>query len=191
MAAECQFPTDSGYNWRRMTDEIEAVLGPRRDVLGADYTPYFNHVCRVAHFCRALHPGDGDVLRRIVIAACFHDLGIWPSLTLDYLPPSVALARDYLNANDRADWVEEVGLMIDEHHRMTPARASRFPLVEAFRKADLIDVTLGMVRFGLPAGEVAEVRRRFPNAGFHLRLVRLGVGWIPWHPLRPLPFLRW
>jgi len=167
---------------------VDEVLEPWRATLGADLTPYRNHVCRVAHFCCALHPCDADAARRVVIAACFHDLGIWPSLTLDYLPPSVERARDYLRANDRTDWAEEVALMIDEHHRLTAVQS---PLEEAFRRADLVDVTLGLVRFGLPRERVAEVRARFPNAGFHRRLVRLGLGWIPRHPLRPLPFLRW
>ena len=38
-----------------------------------------------------------DEKERIVIAGCFHDIGIWTGPSYDYLPPSIAAARAYLD----------------------------------------------------------------------------------------------
>ena len=64
------------------------------------------------------------------------------------------------------------------------------PLVEVFRRADLVDVPLGFLKQGVPRKFVREVQRQFPNCGFHLRLLKLWVRWFPRHP-RPLPMMRW
>jgi hypothetical protein len=42
----------------------------------------------------------------LVIAACFHDLGIWTDHTFDYLSPSAGLARDYLQRYGLSAWQE-------------------------------------------------------------------------------------
>lgn len=170
---------------------LEEILEPWAAKLGADRVPYTNHVYRVLHFCFALHPPTVDDHRKLVIAGAFHDLGIWSDDTLDYLPPSVALARSYLDEHGLGGWREEVGLVIDLHHRLRAHRDPRWPLVEPFRRADLVDVSMGRLAAGLPATYVREVQAAFPNAGFHRRLVELGARWIPRHPLRPAPFVRW
>jgi hypothetical protein len=81
--------------------------------------------------------------------------------------------------------------MIELHHKLTPCRGERDALVEAFRRADLTDLSFGFIRFGLPRSFVREVQARFPAAGFHGRVVRLVGGWAMTHPLRPLPMMRW
>ncbi len=48
----------------------------------------------------------------------------------------------------------------------------------------------GARRFGVDRALVAEVRATFPNAGFHRRLVQLGLRRCRTHPLSPLPMLR-
>ena len=164
---------------------VDAILGRWKNELGADAEAYRNHVLRVIDFCTALHDGDRD---QIVLAACFHDLGIWTDGTFDYLQPSVARARDYLREQGLEAWSDQIAAMIGMHHRI---RRHSDPLVEAFRRSDLVDVSLGLVRFGLPAALVRDVRSRHPNAGFHKRLVRLACGWWVRHPLHPLPVLKW
>lgn len=167
-----------------LMDELFARYGGR---LGGDALAYGNHARRVASFCTALHRGTADEQEQIAIAACFHDLGIWPEHTLDYLPPSAALAVAYLTEAGRAGWVDVVVPMIVEHHRL---RACAHPLVEHFRRADLVDVSLGLVKAGLPAPLVHAVRARYPNAGFHVRLLQMGARWFVRHPTRPFPFVR-
>lgn len=169
---------------------LELTLAPWREALGVDYTAYRNHVYRMAHFCLALHPCTAEQRDQIIIAACFHDLGIWSDQTIDYLPPSARRAREHLAAQ-QPDWIEPVRLMIEMHHKLRPYRGPHQALVEAFRKADLVDLSFGAIRFGLPRAQIGEVRRRFPNAGFHRRLMRLAREWFSQHPLKPPPFFKW
>lgn len=170
---------------------LEEILGAWKTQLGPDYTPYKNHVYRMIHFCFALHACGEEERKKIVIAGCFHDLGIWSDGTLDYLPPSEARASDYLKARGLEAWSEEIGLMIGMHHKVRAFQDARYPLAEVFRKADLVDVSMGLVKFGIPASTVNQVKAQFPNAGFHKKLMQLAGGWFAKHPVSPPPFLKW
>lgn len=170
---------------------VEELLGGWRVAIGEQYAPYRNHVYRVLNFCFALHACDEEAREKLMIAACFHDLGIWPDDTVDYLGPSVQLARACLEARDRGDWSVEISQMIDEHHRFRAVRNGVSPLVEVFRKADWVDVTLGMRWFGLSRPFVKEVLQTFPNLGFHRNLLRLTKEEFLRHPFRPLPMMKW
>jgi hypothetical protein len=112
---------------------IEEILAAWAPQLGADLPAYKNHVYRMAHFCFAQHPCAEPDREKVVIAACFHDLGIWSDGTLDYLPPSVRLAADYLTHIGKAAWIPEITLMIDMHHKLRRDDDVRYPLVEAVR----------------------------------------------------------
>ena len=126
----------------------------------------------------------------MAIAAAFHDLGIWTEKTFDYLAPSESLARAYLGESGKTEWVSEITAMIHEHHKITRYKSNPTWLVEAFRKADSVDVSLGLITFGLPRSFVREVLSEFPNAGFHKRLVQLSFSRLLSHPLSPLPMYR-
>jgi len=170
---------------------LDAILWEWREAVGADYAGYRNHVCRLVNFAFALGDWSEEQKRRIVIAGAFHDLGIWSAGTADYLSPSIGLALAWLAREGMDDWAEEVALMIDLHHKITPYRDPRFPLVEIFRQADLADVSLGIMRRGLPAAFIGDLKRAFPNAGFHWRLAKLVGQGLAAHPLHPIPIFRW
>ena len=170
---------------------LEEILDQWKNDIGNDYTGYKNHVYRMINFCFALHDCNNEEREKIIIAGCFHDLGIWTSNTFDYLPPSVALAKAYLKQNNLEQWIPEIELMIDEHHKLRKYQDERYPLVEVFRQGDLVDFSLGIVKCGLPKSYIKSVKSRFPDAGFHKRLVQLEVGWFSRHPLNPLPVLKW
>jgi len=170
--------------------EIDEVLDSWQTKLGSDYATYRGHVYRVFNFCQTLRQDPADT-GKIAIAAVFHDLGVWSSRTLDYLEPSVSLAKDYLKAAGKHDWEREVVDMIRFHHKFQPYRGPSGRVVELFRRADLIDLTKAKVRFGLSSQFVREVGRAFPSTGFHRRLVMLILKWSIRHPLNPLPMLRW
>ncbi|HZR34645.1 MAG TPA: HD domain-containing protein [Nevskia sp.] len=170
---------------------LDELLERHREALGADFTAYRNHCCRVVNFCAALAPGAAEALRKAAIAAAFHDLGIWTDRTFDYLPPSERLAEAYLRGAGLAEWSAEVTAMIGQHHKLTAYRREPAALVEAFRKADLVDVSMGLVRHGLPKAFVREVLAAFPNAGFHKRLVQLFGQRLRTKPWSPMPMMRW
>lgn len=170
---------------------LDEVLDAFGAALGGDRDAYRGHAYRVFHFCRALAPNGPARADDIALAAAFHDLGIWSDGTVDYLPPSVRLLRAHLERDGRTADADELVRMVELHHKLTPCRGERDALVEAFRRADLVDVSFGLVRFGLPRTYVREVQAAFPEAGFHRRIAGLVGGWMVRHPLRPLPMMRW
>ena len=169
---------------------LDRVLDAHAPVIGRDITAYRNHTYRVMNLCVAQSSNAPEQLEKIAIAVAFHDLGIWTDQTFDYLAPSVALARSYLNQSGRPEWVPEVSAMILEHHKITPYRGQPDWLVEPFRRADWVDVTKGVLRFGLSKSFVREVLATWPGAGFHKLLARLELTRLRTHPLNPLPMVR-
>ena len=128
---------------------------------------------------------------KFIIAGCFHDLGIWANNTVDYLPPSIELAKNYLKDNGQERWSTEIELMINQHHKITRYRDSQYPLVEVFRKADWVDVSMGKRVFGLSRNNVQDVLDKFPNLGFHKKLITLAKAEFIRHPLNPMPMMKW
>lgn len=167
---------------------IDEILDGWRDEIGGAWTGYRNHVYRMVNFTLALSVPDDEQREKVIIAGCFHDIGIWPGNNFDYLPPSIIRAKDYLERNDLPAWSDEVGAMIGEHHKLR--RYPNSPLVEAFRKGDLVDFSLGLLKHGLPGSFVSEVKAAFPNAGFHKNLVKIAGSWVCRHPLNPAPVLK-
>jgi len=170
---------------------LEEILGPWRERIGADFEGYKNHVSRVLNFCFTLRQCSDEERRKLIIAGAFHDIGIWSDGTVDYLPPSIAQAKLYLTARGLGAWSPEIELIIDLHHKMRPYRGGASPLVEIFRKADLADFSLGVVKGGVPRAAVRAAKAAYPNAGFHKRLLQLAGGWFAKHPISPPPFMKW
>lgn len=169
---------------------LDDILESWRVQLGRDFPAYRNHCYRILNFCLALSGERYDALDKVSIAAAFHDLGIWTAGTFDYLEPSRHLAVEYLAKTSQPAWSEEIGSMIVEHHKLTKYRVNPDWLVETFRRADWIDVSKGKLRFGLPSDYLQAVLSKFPNAGFHKRLVALTRQRFRTHPLSPLPMMR-
>jgi hypothetical protein len=170
---------------------IPELLEPYRAMLGTDFEGYVNHCFRVWNFCLAL-AGEGDEREvRIAVATVFHDLGIWSGRTFDYVPHSKKLARGYLEKTGRGEWIDEILSMIGEHHKLTQWKENPAWIVEPFRKADLIDISGGLIRFGMDDEYVREVLEEFPNEGFHKTLLRLALDRVRTHPFSPLPMVKW
>jgi hypothetical protein len=167
---------------------IDDVLDDHATALGDDFFAYRNHVYRIVNLCVAI-TGRAE-LEKIAVAAVFHDLGIWTNGTFDYIAPSIVLAHDYLATRAREDWTAEIEGMIADHHKITPATAGPDSLIEAFRRADWIDVTRGLRVFGIPRPFVALLFATWPSAGFHWRLVTLTLDRFRSHPLTPLPMVK-
>jgi hypothetical protein len=80
--------------------------------------------------------------------------------------------------------------MILEHHTISSYRGRAGWLVESFRKSDWLDVTVGLRSFSAPRAWLQELLRRWPDAGFHLGLVRQELKRFATHPWSPLPMFR-
>jgi hypothetical protein len=78
--------------------------------------------------------------------------------------------------------------VVAEHHRLTPYRGGHAALAEAFQRADLVDVSQGLLRAGLPRDFVAAARRAFDVGSFFTRAIpRMVVRNAREHPLDPMP----
>ncbi|MFP6581831.1 MAG: phosphohydrolase [Candidatus Hydrogenedentota bacterium] len=181
-------------------DQVERIFLPWRLPLGSAYEAYKGHVCRVLNFtCALLDQQDDDlnsygkpqeIEDRIAVAACFHDVGIWLNKTMHYLDPSRAHAAQWLDERGLNDWAPEVDRMIEYHHKLSVYTSDHASLVEAFRRADLVDVTLGMQASGLPKPFVSSVKKAFPDHGVHWALAKGLSGYMVTHPWNPLPMMR-
>lgn len=177
--------------------EVEQRLAPWRGQLGTDHDAYLHHVMRVLALCDRLHQRGAQTTGdrpsgqpEYLTAAAFHDLGIWTAGTLDYLDPSIELARGWL-AEQRQEHLEPVvAAIIEQHHKLRRAGDPSSP-VELFRRADAIDVTRGLRRFGLPLDQYQAIIREYPGEGFHRRLLALGWRHLRANPTSPLPMIRW
>ena len=170
---------------------VDDILDSHAQALGPDLSAYRNHVTRVLHFAFAIDPQLQSAAQPLLIAGAFHDLGIWTARTFDYLDPSSRLARDYLKAQGLEPLWPEVDLIIQQHHKLRTYTGPFAQSVEAFRRADLVDLSLGLIRSGLSREFVQAVRMQFPNTHFHKRLVAFTGQQFLRTPWNPLPMMRW
>lgn len=158
--------------------------------LGKDYDRYRNHCYRVVNHCQQLMPLNREQLEQVMIAACFHDVGIWLDNTFDYLKPSQDRANNFLVREGKSQWSQAVCTMIMEHHKITAYEGENEQLIEAFRKADWIDVTMGALNFSLPRKTIREIHSAFPYLGFHTMLMQKTLRNTLQHPFNPLPMFK-
>jgi hypothetical protein len=170
---------------------LEEILIKWQEVIGSEYEGYKNHVYRMIHFCLALKECSEEEREKIIIAGAFHDIGIWIENTVDYIPPSIPPAMTYLKHRNLEAWGVEIELMIAEHHKVTKYKDQTYPIVELFRKGDLVDFSFGLFKFGIPESYIKNVKGEFPNADFHKNLGKRAGAWIIKHPLDPAPMMKW
>ena len=168
---------------------IEDILKQHRSQLNVDHDMYRNHVYRVFNFTLLLCEIDKKDTDTLAVAAAFHDIGIWTAGTMDYLPPSVAVAKEYIKENKLKVSTEAVGRIILNHHKVTAYRDDK--LVEAFRRADLVDLTLGVLSQGISHRDILELYQAFPESGFHLFIMKEVALSALKNPLRPVPIFKW
>ena len=170
-------------------DLLDKLLLRFKPRLANDYEKYRNHVYRVFLNCTTLDTESANE-EKYAIAAVFHDIGIWTNNTFDYLDPSIAELKEYLYEINKNEWLSEISSMIYWHHKVKAYVGEYSATVEVFRKADWVDVSLGLLKFGIESKKISAIKRSFPNAGFHFFLLKqTGKYWIK-HPLNPIPVLK-
>lgn len=176
----------------------ESLFQVWQGALGDDYAAYRNYVYRVVNLTHHFHPAmDEESAKLLQVAAAFHDAAIWLDNTFDYLEPSGDRASAWLatHADVGASSLEtkqrRVRAMIHGHHKIRPVAGNDHPVVEAFRKADWVDVTWTHGLTAMPRKERKALMAAFPDRGFHRRLVQLAFSHARRRPFAPLPMLRW
>lgn len=168
---------------------IDQVLEDNKTYLGKQYDKYRNHVYRVFAFCIKLDNSEQNI-DKYAIASIFHDIGIWTNNSFDYLEPSIFQAKQYLIETDRKEWIEEITLMIDMHHKRSKYLGLYEETVETFRRADWIDVSKGRKSFKIAKKEIREISEMYPNLGFHRFLIFQTLKNLFKNPLNPLPMFK-
>jgi hypothetical protein len=170
-------------------ETIELLMHQFKPVLGADYDKYKNHVYRVFLNC-LLMDKEKDNEEKYAIATVFHDIGIWTNSTFDYLDYSIEQVKMNLNEKGKQDWLTEISLMIYWHHKMSKYEGCHKIIVETFRKADWIDLSLGLLTYGFNKKNINANRGEFPSLGFHIFLIKETIKSFFKHPLNPLPMYK-
>jgi hypothetical protein len=171
---------------------IEEILDAHRDHAHGDdrgWAGYRGHVYRVFHFARALSADVDDRDDKLAIAAAFHDLDAFSAL--DYLASSIRAQHHWLRRTGREAWARELAVVVAEHHRLWPCTGEHAALADAFRRADLVDLSQGLVRDGIPRAYVRDVRQAFDVETFFTRVIpRTVVRNLCRRPLDPFPHMR-
>lgn len=171
---------------------VEEILdGHREHAMGDErgWASYRGHVYRVFNLARVLVPDHRYRDDKLAIAAAFHDIDVFSSL--NYLGPSIHTMDAWLRRTGRDAWAEELAVVVAEHHRLFPCRGPHAELAEAFRRADVNDVSQGVIRAGLPRAHVRAVRKEIDVDVFFTRTVPRAIArQLIRHPLDPFPILR-
>lgn len=169
---------------------LDTLLDQYREQLGLQFEAYRNHLYRLLNTINAVALLNELELKKIAIAAAYHDLGLWTHHTLDYLDASAQMATEYLISINQEDWIDEVVAMIQDHHKIQPSKHDSL-IVELFRQADWADVTFGAVGLHVDKQPMQDIRQQFPNSGFHKFILQRGAAYSLKHPLKPMPILKW
>ena len=169
---------------------IEEILQFYAVALGKNYNSYRNHVYRVYHLSLLLAKKDfsKSELQELAVASAFHDLGVWIHRTMDYLDSSIDMAQNHCE-NQGIDQTS-VKLIINHHHQFSIYSGQKKALVESFRRADLADLSFGIIRFGLPRKLYQNLKEEFPFLGFHQLIYKMVLQHALSHPTKPFPMIR-
>jgi hypothetical protein len=181
-------PSDEIFHPYTEHSVLDTELSKFSDAMGDDYEAYRNHCLRVLSFAVSHLGGVKNVSSKSVdvmaLALAYHDLGLWSDGALDYLEPSakqLEASTSAKNGEDDAAFDENdiatARAIITEHHKLTDFeskdRGINDNLVNAIRKSDWADFTIGIVRFGLPGSFLESAYTSIPEAGFHMTLTKM------------------
>lgn len=165
---------------------MDSIFSDYEAVLSRDFQPYRNHCFRVFNYMEYFFLSDRDAYVAAVLIP-FHDLGIWTHKTMDYLQASCEEAESYVNKHKIEISRDTIHDVIKHHHKLTSATTE---LAEKLRKADLIDLSQGFIRYNLPKSLFKEIKKSYPYLGFHHRIYSKVMNYAWRHPLKPFPMLK-
>lgn len=114
---------------------------------------------------------DAEVL---TVAAILHDIGLYPGVSRGgvYTADGAALAREILPGHGwEQPRIERCVLAIDRHHELRPQLAHGGE-VEALRLADLVELSGGLLTFGVGRAWLRSLNAAVPRAGLVGELAR-------------------
>jgi hypothetical protein len=150
-------------------EPARACLAKLRELAGGGDTAMERHCLRVYEIAVALgRKREIELdLELLTCAAWLHDAGLYPgAATSDaYVSDGRRLAEPLVAAfGGPPDRVATLGDAIERHHELRP-QWSRGAEVELLRRADLVDVSQGLITFGLDRAWLRALSRRVPRKG--------------------------
>jgi hypothetical protein len=115
----------------------------------------------------------------------FHDIGLWTNNSLAFVNPSCDLAKKVLTeAKLGPRQLNLAHEIIYWNHKITPFNGTNHiknnAIVEAARKADWVDITMGFVSYGMPKEHIQNVTKVIPYNKFQEIILLFGPrlrGW--------------
>jgi putative nucleotidyltransferase with HDIG domain len=165
-----------GFAELAVTPAVSDALGALRVATGQVEGPMERHCLRVRHIAvelarRRAWAIDGEV---VTVAAVLHDIGLYPSASRGgvYTEDGAELAREMLRAHSwSAERIRCCAEAIDRHHELR-SQLVRGGEVEALRLADLVDLSGGLLTFGLDRGWLRDLNQQVPRQGLIAELKR-------------------
>lgn len=152
---------------------VERYLPLIAEAAGPDFAAYRNHIYRVLSYASHFLGDNPKGREHIAFALVFHDIGMWTDHELAYLEPSEAAAERIRSQHAPHLDPTLVANIIHWHHKLLSFAGSDADIVNAARKADWIDASMGMVRHGVSRREVAAIEAAIPVLDFPKTLMRL------------------
>lgn len=165
---------------------IKTILKGFEQPLDSEFSAYHNHCQRVYYYAKTILLMKEN--HKLAVASAFHDLDIWVSDHMDYLHGSADLAVSYIESNNLGFLPEEMKFIIQNHHKLRSIKGNIE--AEAFRKADLIDLTSGLIRFNIPSSLTTEIERKFPRLSFSRIIAKKVLLNAVRNPFNPFPMIR-
>jgi hypothetical protein len=159
------------------TDAERACLAALRRATGGPHTVMEGHGIRVFLLMERLAAERRAGLDREIAlcASLLHDVGLYPCAA--HGAPYVVDSRRYAEETlrDRGWLAPRVRACLDaiEYHHDLRLQWHRGPEAELLRRADLIEISGGLLRFGVPRAHVRTIFQRVPRAGFYREIARL------------------
>jgi hypothetical protein len=151
------------------TEAATACLQTLRALAGRPDSAMERHCLRVYEIACESGARRGITLDRelMLCAAWLHDAGLYPgAASADaYVADGRRLAERVLAGFDwPPERLERLGDAIERHHELRP-QWRHGAEVELLRRADLVDVSGGLVRYGLDRGWLHALAERVPRRG--------------------------
>lgn len=149
-----------------------ACLQALRAAAGQSAGPMERHCLRTFLIADRLAGGRRIDREVLACASWLHDAGLWSRSDDPYVTEAARLAERTL---EPFGWpAERVQLCMDacEQHHAPTSREDMGLEVELIRRADLIEVSGGVVAFGVPRAWLRELFRAVPRNGFYPMITR-------------------
>jgi hypothetical protein len=162
------------------------ALAAVREATGGAAGPMERHGLRVFLIASKLAERRADTVDSevLLVAGFLHDLGLYDSVSRGgvYVEDGAEFASELVERHGWSpDRIELCANAIERHHELRSQWGAGTE-VEVTRRADLVDVSGGVVRFGLPRGWLNDLFAAVSRDGTYAEIARL-VG----HALRERP----